>query len=203
MHIDAAASKKAFKEGADFLKMPFDLRSKDSAAFIKLSRQAIEKFELAYKYDTTNRDAWMWLPICYYDIGEFEKVIYWSKKDMDFIMKDSRLKSDSILVGGTYEDIGLNLLNLGELEQGKTNIRTSIGIYNNGNMPMERIKEVAMRIYDKRNPQQISKLKSKNIDPCSYSVLVYEYALQLDKDYFQFTLPHDETVLKNMRANCR
>jgi tetratricopeptide (TPR) repeat protein len=195
--IDTASSEQAFKEGAELFTKSVRLENKDSAAFISLNKQAIQKFELAYQFDTTNRHAWMWLSDCYYNIGEFEKAIYWSKKDMDFA------KADSVLLSGRYEDIGLSFLNLLELEHAKTNFRNSISIYNNGNMPMVRIKEVAMHIYDKRNPLQISKLKRKNIDPCNYSVLVYEYALQLDKDYFRFTLSHDETVLKNMRENCR
>lgn len=206
-HIDADASKKAFKEGADFLKMPFDLRSKDSAAFIKLNRQAIEKFELAYKYDTTNRDAWMWLPICYYDIGEFEKAIYWSKKDMNFVMKDSRLKSDSILVGGTYEDIGLSLLNLGELEQAKIQIQSAFRLYKSydtgAGLLIGRVKDIGTHIYEKQDTKQITKLQSKNINPCNYSILVYEYAIKLYQGYYQFVLPHDETVLKKMREDCR
>jgi tetratricopeptide (TPR) repeat protein len=205
--VDTVASNKAFKEGADFLKMPFNLRSKDSAAFIKLNKQAIEKFELAYKYDTTNRDAWMWLPICYYDIREFEKVMYWSKKDMNFIMADSRLKSDSVLLGETYEHIGLSLLNLGELEQAKTQFQSALRLYKSydtgAGLLIDEVKNIGVSIYGKRDQKQIAKLQRKSINPCNYSILVYQYALKLYQDYYQFILPHDKEVLKKMREDCK
>lgn len=108
--IDTASSEQAFKEGAELFTKSFMLENKDSAIFFSLNKQAIQKFELAYQYDTTNRHAWMWLSDCYYNIGEYEKAIYWSKKDMD------SAKADSVLLSGRFEEIGLSFLNLEELQ---------------------------------------------------------------------------------------
>jgi tetratricopeptide (TPR) repeat protein len=198
--IDNAASQKAFKEGAQFYTKSLG-SIEDTATFISLNQQAIQKFELAYQYDTTNRDAWTLLSDCYYNVGEFEKAIYWSKKDIDFA------KSDSILLGGRYEGIGLSLLNLGDLDHAKTNIQTAIGFYKSYDSGMglliERVKKVSEHIYNKQDPKQIIKLQNKNIDPCKYSIVVYEYAVKLYQDYYKFNLPSDNTILKTRRENCR
>jgi tetratricopeptide (TPR) repeat protein len=197
--IDNDASQKAFKEGAQFYTK--SIGNDDTSTFISLNKQAIQKFELAYQYDTTNRDAWMWLSDCYYNVGEFEKVIYWSKKDMDFA------KSDTILLGGLYEDIGLSLINLGELEQAKTNIQTALRFYKSYDtgigILIDRVKKAATHIYHKQDPKQIANLQRKNINPCNYSIVAYEYAVQLYRDYYEFNLSTDETMLKAIRENCR
>jgi hypothetical protein len=112
-----------------------------------------------------------------------------------------------MLVGGTYEDIGLSLLNLGELEQAKTQIQSALRLYKSydtgAGLLINEVKNIGMQIYEKQDPKQIAKLQSKNINPCNYSILVYEYALKLYQDYNQFILLHDETVLKKMREDFR
>jgi tetratricopeptide (TPR) repeat protein len=199
-NVDKDASQKAFKEGAQFYSKSLGL-TEDTTTFISLSQQAIQKFELAYRYDTTNRDAWTWLSDCYYNIGEFEKAIYWSKKDMDFV------ESDSILSGGRFEDVGLSFLNLGEFEQAKANIQIALRFYKGYDtgigLLIERVKNAATHIYNRQDPKQIVKLQSKRVDPCKYSLVIYEYAVKLYQDYYKFNLPSDETILKTWRENCR
>ena len=198
--INKDASQKAFNEGAQFYTKSFDVME-DTTTFILLNRQAIQKFELAYQYDTTNRDAWMWLSDCYYNIGEFEKAIYWSHKDMEFA------KPDSMLLGSRYEGIGLSLLNLGDFGQAKTNIQTALRFYKSYDtgtgLLIQRVKKVATHIYSKRDLKQIAKLQSKNITSCDYSIEVYEYAVKLYQEYYKFKLPSDDTMLKTLRENCR
>ena len=132
---------------------------------------------------------------------EFENAIYWSKKDIDFA------KSDSILIGGRYEDIGLSLLNLGDFEQAKTNIQTAIHFYKSYDtgtgLLIERVKKVASHIYNRQDPKQIVSLQSKNVEPRNYSIAIYEYEVRLYHDYYKFNLPSDETILKTCRDNCR
>lgn len=198
--IDKDASQKAFKEGAQFFTKSLGVTD-DTTTFISLNRQAIQKFELAYQYDTTNRGAWIWLSDCYYNIGEFEKAIHWSMKYIEFA------NSDSILLGGRYEDIGLSLLNLGGFEQAKANIQTALRLYKSYDtgtgLLIEGVKKVATHIYNKQDLKQIAKLQSINITPCNYSIEVYEYAVKLYQDYYKFNLPSDGTILKTWRENCR
>lgn len=194
------ASQIAFREGAEFYTKSLDFIN-DRTTFIKLNKQAIQKFELAYHYDTTNRNSWLWLSDCYYNVGEFQKAIYWCKKDINFA------RSDSILLGSRYEEIGLSLLNLGDIEQAKLNIQTAIGLYKRYDTGMglliERIKKVSDHIYNKENLNQIIKLKSMNIDSCQYSLIIYKYATEISQEYYKFRLPSDEILITTRRENCR
>lgn len=198
--IDTISSENAAKEGFEFVKKTLEIDIKDTVALIGLNKKAIEKFELAYRYDSTNRHSWSWLSECYYNIGEFEKAIYWCKKDIDFI------KSDSVILGINYETIGLSFLNLGEFEKAKTNFKKALIYYKNYDTGIgtiiERIKKASEHIYKKENKKQIAKLQNKNLDPCSYSIMVYEYAVKLYQDYYKFNLPSDEMVLESKRQNC-
>ena len=194
--IDNSASEKAFNEGSELLIKSFRPEYEGTETFISLNKQAIRKFEQAYKYDTSNRHAWMYLPNCYYNIGDFEKAIYWFKKD------SNSLKLHSNMLNDILEWIGLCYLNLGQFEKAKEIIEPSIFNDRNSNLTLERIKDVASNIFNKKYSQQISKLKSQNIDPCCYSIKVYEFALRLYKNVFQFISPNDKIILNNMKEKC-
>lgn len=198
--LNKEASQKYFEEGAQMVIKSIQAFG-DTNAFISLNRKAIEKFELAYQYDSTYERVWEWFPYSYYFSGEYEKAIYWSKRVIQLE------RTDSIRKGDAYRFVGLSYLYLGNLDVAQSAIESAIRFYKGHDTGIveliEAIKGAAIQIQNKQELFQITNAQRTSQSSCTYSLKVFEYALNLYRNHYDFLLPSDEIRLKTWIEDCK
>lgn len=198
--LNRETSQKYFEEGTQMVFKSIQAFG-DTNAFISFNRKAIEKFELAYQYDSTYERVWEWFPNSYYFSGDYEKAIYWSKR---VILLE---RTDSIRKGDAYRIIGLSYLYLGNLEEAQLAFVSAIRFYKGHDtgivLLIEAVKKAAIQIQNRQELFQITNAQRTSLSSCTYSLRVFEYALNLYRYHYDFNLPSDEIRLKTWIENCK
>ncbi|GAA4331406.1 hypothetical protein GCM10023184_23240 [Flaviaesturariibacter amylovorans] len=175
----------------------------DSAELPGLYRHSIDRFEEAYRLDSTNRHAWMRLPDCYYQLGAYERAIFWSQREL----RSPGLSAE--LVALAYQTIGFCQLQLGRLDAAKATFRDVLRRYRGADDQQSRgflfmkLEQVAGELYARRNGPSALAFTKAGIDPCRYSVEAYRFFVTVREQEEGFLIPPYDELLAKREQGCR
>lgn len=172
-------SAKLFKEGAELLKQGIKLEFSDSIGGLKYYRQAIEKITAAYNADTTNIELGTYFSDLYFKTRQYDSALVWALRMLPF---DSvtYYRSDSTLISERYGFIGSCYLYEGDIINGEKYFRLALSANKHQTISLaQTLSGIADEFYFSTLPNQIEKLKRKNIAPCKYSIDIMRLGLSI------------------------
>lgn len=185
-----------FAEGGDSAAKGLAIEFEDSIKAFQLYRQAIEKFEQAYAADSTNLQLGCHLSQLYSKTGDYHKALYWALKMQPFY------QTSKVARAGSLKDIGFCYLNLGDIEQGSIYIKKALIIDPRIDLLAHGLTEIAKKITNQKNVDQVTVLRSKGLNPCVYAVKILQFGRTLytrveSKVFF----PQEK--INDIKKNCR
>jgi tetratricopeptide (TPR) repeat protein len=175
--IDVSKSLILFKEGSDLLIEGFRSNFTDSLAGQKYYKNAIEKFNAAYKADSTNLHLCVYLDDLHYYIQQFDSALYWAFRLSSI---DSSKSDDNFSYSQKYSFIGRCYLYEGDLKKSSMYFQKAFDAdTRHADNFLQSIADIADQFYFKTIPNQINKLKG--VDPCKYSLQVMRWGLDIGK----------------------
>jgi len=177
--IDVPKSLRLFKEGSDLLKQGFTLEFSDSLGGQKYYKLAIDKFNAAYNADTTNIQLGTYFSDLYFKTQQFDSALYWTLRMFPF---DSitYYKDNSISISHSYSFIGSCCLYEGDIINAEKYFRLALNADSHQVFNLtQTLSDIADKFYYGNLPNQIKKLKSKNIEPCKYSLDIMQLGLSI------------------------
>jgi tetratricopeptide (TPR) repeat protein len=202
--IDVPKSIRLFKEGADLLKQGFTLEYIDSLGGQNYYRQSIDKFKEAYGSDTTNIQLGTYLSDLYSKTQQFDSALIWALRMFPFD-STTYYKDNSISISHSYSFIGSCYLYEGDITNGEKYFRLAINADSHqvGNMA-HTLSDIADKFYNGTLPNQIQKLKIKNISPCKYSLDIMKLGLSIgETEKFVKEYIFTNEIFTEREKNCR
>lgn len=202
--IDVPKSLRLFKEGADFLRQGFTIEFEDSLAGQKYYKQAIEKFNAAYNADTTNIQLGTYFSDLYLKTQQFDSALYWALRMYPFDSVNY-YKGNPISISQSYSFIGSCYLYEGDITNGEKYFRLALNADSLQVFKLtQQISDLADKFYYGKLPNQIELLKSKNTEPCKYSLNIMKLGLSIgstEKYAKEFLFSKEK--ISEREKNCR
>jgi tetratricopeptide (TPR) repeat protein len=177
--IDIPKSLNLFKDGCEVMKQGFTTEFDDSLAGQKFYRQAIIIFNASLMADPTNLRLGTYLSDLYYKEQKFDSALLWAQRlfPLDSV---EYFKDNKVSISNSYSFIGSCFLYEGDIQNGNKFFRMALDIDTSQVLRLtQALSDIADKFYYKSLPNQIKKLKSKNIDACKYSLDIMELGLSI------------------------
>jgi tetratricopeptide (TPR) repeat protein len=177
--IDVYKSLKLFKEGTDLLKQGITVEYTDSLKAQKYYRESLNKFNAAYKSDTTNLELGTYLSELYSKTQQFDSALIWALRLFP-VDSTTHYKDNSGSISDSYGFIGSCYLYEGDLINGKKYFELASKANSHHVLLLtQTLSAIADKLYFETMPVQINKLKAKAITPCKYSLQIMRLGLTL------------------------
>jgi hypothetical protein len=178
--IKSVEAKRLFAEGFKLLDERLNTSKSDSIKANVLNTKAINKFDSAYRCDTTLIDAATFASECSLYGGEFNKCIYY-QNILLHTDTSRRAIADHFLI------IGLCYVNSGEIQNAFPYLRNSLTLWKviepaDSILITDNLMDISNKLFYKKSGNQISNLNSKGIVPCKYSVIILDSIYSINKD---------------------